>query len=711
MFWSIRRHIRSTKVWLIGWLQQLRATFLTASFARLALSTRLHPWPNRYFRAAIRALLDGYIDHRWKLSISGIRWAVVAASFIGAPLLISLLREIAVLLMALLLNRVSASPLLEWPVRAIVPDPIYSGVGLEMLGNINARGFAVSGSIGDFLHTFWPALFVDSDQVVAGSWVSAVTAPGSSVISQFLAAVGANGLLIFLGVMLVGWALRRESLDRGLANSSMRSGLLLFGVFLQARSVLAIMSRELTPGDLENLGITQIATKLFVASQQSFESNIAAVTGWLSLGLRVLAVVVIYIAAFVLVRLFCALVRLKALRQAPTGSPGHSSPRYMPRLAFLLPAVAIVAFASSPFGTAATNFSHDDSASSGGTPVSAGTQGEGSFDSLVTVAGDPALVSLSVPSVVSVTGGLHNYVYVVNGKRDSIRGIGYNVIYRHLSKDERSRRYDRDFARMRAAGVNTILGWDADKGYEHDKFDDLLLDKANKHGIGVLMPFYLPPDGEYSNPEYRKSLQDKVIASVRRFKNKPSLRMWAIGNEVMHDMPSEADPAPFAEFYLKLADAVHREDPNHPVIYRDAEDAYLGPFKYVLAKSPQRRPWLIYGMNIFTFRIGTILTNWEREGIDAPVLVSEFGPSGLSPQDRPDGLVEMWRKIRSHHCSVLGGIVYVWTTAGPEPVDRVFGLVDEHGNAVDDSLYAIAREFRQGSNVPKACEPLTSTSH
>jgi hypothetical protein len=54
---------------------------------------------------------------------------------------------------------------------------------------------------------------------------------------------------------------------------------------------------------------------------------------------------------------------------------------------------------------------------------------------------------------------------------------------------------------------------------------------------------------------------------------------------------------------------------------------------------------------------------------------------------------------------VLGGLAYVWTTEGPEPVDRDFGLTNANGVPVDDSLNQLARAFladglRSPSSLP-----------
>jgi hypothetical protein len=181
--------------------------------------------------------------------------------------------------------------------------------------------------------------------------------------------------------------------------------------------------------------------------------------------------------------------------------------------------------------------------------------------------------------------------------------------------------------------------------------------------------------------------------------------MWAIGNEVLHKlvypswMPIRSEPAweqrarDFAAFYVELIDKVHQADPNHPIVHRDAEDAYLTWLRDAMQPGG-RRPWLIYGVNAYTPRLAEILTAWPSHDWDVPLLVSEFAPGGMSPSDRPGGFRSMWKAIRGANGRVLGGAVYAWTTDGPEEVDRVFGLVDADGTPVDGAFAMIGSLYR-----------------
>jgi hypothetical protein len=301
---------------------------------------------------------------------------------------------------------------------------------------------------------------------------------------------------------------------------------------------------------------------------------------------------------------------------------------------------------------------------------------------------------------VVVSGSGYGYTYRVGGSRQVIRGMGYNPTYARLPADERAARYDRDFAAMRQAGVNTVLGWVT------GEFDRLLLDRAQAHGLGVILPYDLDPELDYSSPGVRDAVGREVLDWVERYRDHPALRMWGLGNEVLHKLvfPSwmklrgdplhEARAADFAAFYVDLIDEVHRIDPDHPVIYRDAEDTYLPRLREVLNKGGVRRPWFVYGINIYTPRLAEVIADWPNRGLDAALLISEFGPGGAGPRDRPRGYRDMWAMVRAQPSRVLGGAPYVWSTRGPEEVDRIFGLVDPDGRAVDGSLAMIGRLFR-----------------
>ncbi|MDO8691202.1 MAG: glycoside hydrolase family 2 TIM barrel-domain containing protein [Dehalococcoidia bacterium] len=309
-----------------------------------------------------------------------------------------------------------------------------------------------------------------------------------------------------------------------------------------------------------------------------------------------------------------------------------------------------------------------------------------------------------IPSYVSIEDlGDGSFRYLVNGTPQLFIGMGYNPIYRYLSDAERAEAYNRDFRLMCRAGINHITGWDSDKGYEQDKFDELTLDYADKYGLGVIMPFYLPPDGDYQDEAFTQELTAQAVAKIDRFKNHPALRMWGVGNEVLGQIESWQDRAAFGLFYLQLADLFHALDPNHLVIYREAEDFYIPDIADFLSRLPSDRPWLLYGMNVYTADLERILDDWPSYELNMPIFVTEFGADQDWPGGRSIGYLSMWRMIRAHSEYALGGAPYAWTTAGPEPTDAVWGLMDGESRPVDDTFAQLKADWLREKGTRRLC--------
>ncbi len=317
-------------------------------------------------------------------------------------------------------------------------------------------------------------------------------------------------------------------------------------------------------------------------------------------------------------------------------------------------------------------------------------------------AADPKAPGPSIVSIQRVPDG--SYRYVVNGQARILIGMGYNPIYRQLTDAQRAARYDRDFAMLCQAGVNTILGWDADKGYQQDKFDQLTLDSASRHDLGVVMPFYLPAEGTYLDPVFLNQLIDQAKAKVMRYKDHPALRMWGVGNEVLDDMQEATMAEPFATFYAWLADVVHALDPNHPVIFRGAEDTHTATMAEAAGRDGKDRPWLVFGANIYSDRLAQMLGAWPSRSFNKPLFVTEFGAEENWPGGRAAGYRDMWRLIRSHPEYVLGGAPYAWTIAGPEPTDPKWGLMDLNARPADSSFSLLSAEWaREAQNKGRRC--------
>ena len=702
-----------------------------------------------------RMLLSASLRAWWP-HLRTIAWMVLcgtAAYAALAPILapiLAILHELIVLGAAHLIGDLAWYAATGGLLRVLPLDPIYTSAMLLTVGGIERRGLALALSLGQTLHERWPLLFQSPELLAPRAWASAVVAPGSTIISRWLCGIIADATLVLLGLLTIRQA--RPG----------RPWLLIAGATIQAHVVVAhLIDAPPALADVEAAGIPFAVAMIFSGDVQAGPrlaetlESLADPVQNVVLGLGMTALAYLPVLALLLVArvvrrvhrhrwrssahqslLTWPYTRSRRRSAALARTTGHQlHPASLGKL-LALSALAM-AVAVSPLGDLADARTHFLAAAMdendailhdlafGNIPLAESSATDGAVAaSPISLTDSPtggpaptlssAVPSMPTPSVVAVTGSGFQYQYTVNGVPQVIRGIGYNVQYRNLPADERVRRLDRDFAELKRAGVNTVFGW------EPAEFDTVLLDAAQRHGLGVAPPFELNPEAAYADPAVRERITADVLAWVALHRAHPALRMWAIGNEVLHKlvypswMPVRSDPAweqrarEFATFYVQLIDKVHAADPDHPIVHRDAEDAYLTWLRDAMqAHQPpadtlpgnaqavgRQRPWFIYGVNSYTPRLAEILTSWTSQGWDTPLLVSEFAPGGMSPADRPQGLREMWKMIRGASSWVLGGSVYAWTTNGPEEVDRVFGLVGDDGRPVDGAWAAISSVYR-----------------
>lgn len=608
-------------------------------------------------------------------------------------LIVSLLHQGLLLATAFALNAGASNNLFSNIAVAFGFDPVYASVLNQMLGDIQIRGISIAGPIGDALHEVSPALFGQAYRVVDGSWITGLVYGGGSILAATLTMMAADLILIVFGLTTFArfWS-RRSRLNYLALMPLLMSGL------LQVKGATDLFALRLSPAELEVMGLAHVFTKLLPASADSYSQFVndprllfaANYAGGILVLLTYACLSTLWMIRHPWRRLSSPQAVISSVMGFLHLNLKATSKNVRPAFASL---IVVLIFSQGVLADAVDyNYvpqSTDNTIEQDQVAVMATASPTPVPEKKTPTPEKAKVVALIGPSKVFIEG--HGYVfrYMVNGRPERIRGVGYNVPRSSMSQEARASRYDRDFAQMRAAGINTILGWD------QWEFDDLTLEKAQEYGLGVVMPFHLSSKYDYRDPEYVQDLEQRVMKWVIQYKGFPALRMWGLGNEVIHEMggPNKEETKDFARVLVRLADVIHVLDPGHPVVYRDAEDVNFPPVNDVLKNSEIRRPWFVYGINIFTYRVDQVFREWPEKGLDMPLLVSEFAPSGLGPPDRPKGYLRMWRSIRKQSDFVLGGFAYVWCTRGPEAVDRTMGLVDEDGEASDGSLAVLSRAF------------------
>lgn len=540
------------------------------------------------------------------------------------------------------LNRFSQTNLAANLVASLPIDDVHALVGLSVAGNVSVSGVAVADPVGDLLNRLAPEWIFSSSTIADGSWVTPIFSADSTLIAVYGTGIIASAIFLFAAVALAS----RFSPERSIVHMTAWT--------MGGYGLFRILTIPWTTADLETMGLSTVATKILQLNPIAYADLVAAWDPFLPLSAKA---VVLGVISVVLVGLVVVWRSTGAATIAPARSLANHRALVLPFIAvlYLLPFQGGPVYAAMDSGVeTATEF-----------PLWAPEITPNEPRPAIVVENEPTGIEFPAfdldllgragespagpPSVVTVTPG-PPYQYLVNGVAQRVHCVGYNV-----PPDDGviafNRRMERDFALMRRLGVNTIVGWD------QSSFDAVLMAKARRHGIGVILPFEFNDQRDYSDPAVRRAVEREVQGWVESHRDDPALRMWGLGNEILHHYqdPDGPESAAFAGFLVELADLVHRLDPNHPVIYRDAEEVFLAPVLRALQENPADRPSFVYGMNYFTNRINETLTGGDNVVATAglPLLVSEFGPAGLRAEARPRGYLRYWNVIQRNSARVL----------------------------------------------------------
>ncbi|HEY1296010.1 MAG TPA: hypothetical protein VGJ60_23275, partial [Chloroflexota bacterium] len=358
----------------------------------------------------------------------------------------------------------------HWPLL----DPVYTQAAIGSLVNLHVQGIAVAGPPGDWLHQHWPSVFVDSGRA---HWAMArmAVSPGGAVLARLLAAGIAHATVLGAGLFLA-WA--------GLAHKRVALGIV--GVTMQLQVALVVLGAQPSIRDLQATGVSFAANALlpwFVSRGSALSDMLEQVWAPLLAALLVgCALAVAYVPA--------ALVLLLGKRARRTA--------FATAAGVVLTSSACAAVIQQDVGLAAppalTQASVGTAAAidAASPPTRPSRTGDVQLDTWFLQPTLPTpTAQASQPTHVEIVGSAFQFQYLVNGQPVTIKGMGLNTQYAsQLSPEARAAQLDSDMAAMSALGVNTVLGWDP------AEFDGTLLDAAQRHGIGVVMPFDLDPDAD-----------------------------------------------------------------------------------------------------------------------------------------------------------------------------------------------------------------------
>lgn len=172
---------------------------------------------------------------------------------------------------------------------------------------------------------------------------------------------------------------------------------------------------------------------------------------------------------------------------------------------------------------------------------------------------------------------------------------------------------------LAARGGNSFRTWST--GMDQAKVR-AMLDRAQRNGLKVAMGIEVGNERhgfDYDNAAAVKQQLDRIRREINLYKKHPAVLMWVVGNELnLHYSNPKVWNAVGG-----IADMIHKEDPNHPVMTTLAGfDKKLIDLLKARAQSLDLIGIQLYG------DIGALPEKLKTSGWTGPYVVTEWGPTG-----------------------------------------------------------------------------------
>ncbi|MBN1621626.1 MAG: hypothetical protein JW871_03445 [Endomicrobiales bacterium] len=217
----------------------------------------------------------------------------------------------------------------------------------------------------------------------------------------------------------------------------------------------------------------------------------------------------------------------------------------------------------------------------------------------------------SESSTVSIVKDSGEWKLKVNGRDFYIKGVGLGVEVEKGTIDKHMRE-------IQFLGANSVRTWGIGKS------DGILLDIAEKYDVMVDLGIWLQQNGymDFVKDKNGKARTlEEIKKHVMKHKNHPALLMWNVGNEVVSSLPTEKEKIAFARYLEKICQMIHKEDPNHPVVYTSIMTC---AWPYLKKYTPSID---LYAANAYA-GLPYIDSAWEQGNYPVPYIITEFGTAG-----------------------------------------------------------------------------------
>ena len=297
------------------------------------------------------------------------------------------------------------------------------------------------------------------------------------------------------------------------------------------------------------------------------------------------------------------------------------------------------------------------------------------YEATVTSAGGAETISLRLGfRTVRVDGDL----FTVNGRRVVFHGVN-----RHETHPDRGRVFDeewsrRDLEQMKRHNVNAIRT-------SHYPPHPRLLDLADEYGFWVVLENDLETHGfergawvgnPSDDPAWHDALVDRMVRTVERDKNHPSIVMWSLGNE-----------AGTGQNLAAMAAWTHARDAGRPVHYEgDYTGAYTDVYSRMYSFVDETRA--IGAGDESVPLLGTTAAEAARQR-SKPFLLCEY----VHAMGNGPGAIDEYEDLVDEFPRLHGGFVWEWRDHGirTRAADgtEFFGYGGDFGEVVHDGNFVM----------------------
>ena len=212
--------------------------------------------------------------------------------------------------------------------------------------------------------------------------------------------------------------------------------------------------------------------------------------------------------------------------------------------------------------------------------------------------------AFAAPSQVRIVQQEGAYVLLVDGQPFRVKGVGMGGEGQEA---------------LAARGGNSFRTWST--GMDAAKVR-AMLDRAQRNGLKVAMGIEVGNERhgfDYDDAAAVKRQLDRIRREIALYKDHPAVLMWVVGNELnLHYSNPNVWNAVGG-----IADMIHREDPNHPVM-----TTLAGFDRKLIDLLKARAPSLdLIGIQLYG-DIGALPEKLETSGWTGPYVVTEWGPTG-----------------------------------------------------------------------------------